>query len=442
MKVNILIAVLLCILDWLLPIANFDMIWSVWAQSTSVGGIQMPSLEDERNTYLAWGWTWTANKEPTAVAEPLPNYTVTNPDIHGDTEGDDLWTYLMMYRRTGNTVYLRRATAWANYLKNSYRACIGDPYRNFCYDRDAFGLDHFYGWGLIAWYEHNGDTAALTEAENLGAALETMYGPNTPYSCLPAGACIWYGPRAGARHLLFITRLAQVTGKSRWITLRDKIINLWLTSIQWDATYGTYFLGDYVTDEVGGPGAYNQGLRVQSAFQLGILTEAFDHAYRATGNLELKNRMISIARYVSQYGIDPTYQYTASYWGVKNGRPWHNYSASQPVTFWDSVYTTSLVNTLVRGYKYGGDQYLYDRAKYFFNRGTKGIYGEPVQRAAGDNEVHHFVDTVFDTSSGYFYLDYNKGELQYTYLLFERRGSLPPTPDVAPPAAPANLRVQ
>ena len=32
--------------------------------------------------------------------------------------------------------------------------------------------------------------------------------------------------------------------------------------------------------------------------------------------------------------------------------------------------------------------------------------------------MHHFVDTIFSSADGYFYLDYNKGELQYTYLLF------------------------
>jgi hypothetical protein len=52
-------------------------------------------------------------------------------------------------------------------------------------------------------------------------------------------------------------------------------------------------------------------------------------------------------------------------------------------------------------------------------RGNGAIYGEPVERASGDGEVHHFVDSIYSTASGGFYLDYNKGELQYTYLLFE-----------------------
>jgi hypothetical protein len=317
---------------------------------------------------------------------------------------------------------LDRAYSWARYLKNDYRACIGGQYSSYCYDRDAFGLDHLYGWGLVAWYEHNGDANALAEAENIAAVVEGLYAPTSPFGCLPAGACMWYGPRAAARHLMLVTRLAQVTGKSRWITLRDKILNLMLNAQEWDAARGTYFLGSYTTDQVVGAGAFAAGARIQSPFQLALLVEAFDMAYRATGRQVLRDRIVSIARFVDKYGLDPTYQYTASFFGIVNGTVWHRYSATQPVTFWDPVYTTSLVNTLVRGYKFSGDANLYARAKYFFNRGTKSVYGSPTQRTAADNVVDHFVDTRFQTSTGSFYLEYNKGELQYTYLIFENGG--------------------
>jgi hypothetical protein len=221
---------------------------------------------------------------------------------------------------------------------------------------------------------------------------------------------------------MLATRLAQVTGKARWISLRDKILDLMINSQQWDAAKGTYFLGDFATDSVVSTGAYAAGARIQSPFQLALLVEAFDMAYRATGRQVLRDRIISIARFVDQYGLDPNYQYTASFFGIVNGTVWHRYSATQPVTFWDPVYTTSLVNTLVRGYKFSGDAALYARAKYFFNRGTKGVYGSPTQRTAADNVVDHFVDTRFATSTGNLYLEYNKGELQYTYLIFENGG--------------------
>ena len=145
-----------------------------------------------------------------------------------------------------------------------------------------------------------------------------------------------------------------------------------------------------------------------------------------------------MARFVNQYGMDPATQYTGYRFGIVNGQMWNNGSD-------DPVYTTSLVNLLVMGYKLTGDPQLLSRAKHFFNRGTKGVYGSLTQRAAADNVVGHFVDTQFDSSSGNFYLGQNKGELIYTYLIFENGGS--PTvetggPDIVPPSVPTGLRIR
>lgn len=376
----------------------------------------MPTVDDERATYTKWGWTWTAGTEPAAVTEPIRNYSVGGVDIHNETEGDDLWTYLMMWRRSGNPLYLNRANAWATYFKTGgYRANLGPD--------SGFEYDHMYGRGLIAWHAHTCetgacDTQALVEAENLGAIVETlMFDPKWR----PGRGMAGFGLRQSARHLLLATLLAEATQKQRWITLRDKLIDLWLASPDWDAR-GMYFVNDWQTDFVLGAGAWAAGTRIQSAFQIGILAEAFYHAFRTTGRLELRDKLVAMARFVDQFGLDPQFQYTGSWFGLKNGTSFHNYNGGGTVTFWDPVYTTSLVNTLVMGFKYSGDRALYDRAKHFFNRGTKGIYGEPVRRSAADNVVHHFVDTVFDTSTGSFFLAFNKGELQYTYLLFENGG--------------------
>ncbi len=69
------------------------------------------------------------------------------------------------------------------------------------------------------------------------------------------------------------------------------------------------------------------------------------------------------------------------------------------------MYTTSLVNTLVIRYKLTGEKHYYDRAEYFFNRGTKGEYGSFI-RTTRDDEVHHFVDTSFSSGDGVFYLSW------------------------------------
>lgn len=387
------------------------------------GSLSIPSLDDERNTYRGWGWSWTTDEEPSAVSEPIANYAVVSPDIHGDTEGDDLWTYLMMYRRSGNPVYLNRAQAWASYFKTKYRA---SP--EFSVD-DGFLLDHLYGWGLFTWYEHTCqsgacDTAALIEAENLAAVSETHWSTrsNKSYPVPGQFRMAFYSVREGARHLLLVTRAAEVTGNPRWVELRDRLIDLWLQSPDWDAR-GMYFFGDAETNNYLGIGSYEAGARIVSPFQIGILAEAFDQAYQTTGRTELRGRLVAMAKFIDQYGLDPGCQYTGYRFGIRDDKPWHSYTdgntSSCTAGHWDSSYTTSLVNVLVRGYKYTGDTRYYDRAKYFFNRGTKGIYGNPTTRTALDTEVHHFVDTRFDSSSGNFFMNYNKGELQYTYLLFE-----------------------
>jgi len=385
--------------------------------SVEPNGFAMPDLEAERTAYRNFGWTWDPAAEPDHPAEP--DYSVEDPDIHGDTEGDDLWSYLMMYLRTGQEGYQDRAAAWARYFKEDYRSCVGGEYASFCYDHDAFGACHLWGWGLISWHQVTGDADALTEAENLGAVVETLWGSETTFGCLPSSACTTYGLRQAGRHLLFITRLAEVTGDGRWAALRDQMIDLLMASEDWDETYGMYFLGEWSTDEHLGAGAYAAGARIQSAFQIGVFTEALDHAYRVTGRQDLRDRLVAMAGFVDRYGLDPDYQYTASTFGIVSGEIYHSYAAEDPVEFWDPVYTTSLVNTLMRGYRYTCDAHYYERAAYFFERGNKGIYGEPTERAAPDGVVHHFVDSIFSSASGYFYLDYNKGELQYTYLLFE-----------------------
>jgi len=384
-----------------------------WLCAGVIKGWPMPSVEDEKNAYRSWGWTWNANVEPSAVKEPVSGFAVGDPDIHGDSEGDDLWTYLQMYLRSGNTVYLNRATAWVQYFKSNYRSSSSGLPNDY-----GFDYCHVYGWGLVAWSEYMGDAAALAAAESIatfswsGQSVEMENTRGTP-----GQEAYGNNMRGAARQLLLAVRLAEATQKARWITWRDHLLNGWLQAPDWDAR-GMYY-GKDLTDVKMGTGSYDAGGRAQSAFMIGILTEALAQAYRTTGRVDIKNKMIAIAKFADQYGIDSTYQYTGSYFGFKGAKMWHNYFADPNPTFADPVYTTALVNTLVWGYKLTGDRHYYDRAKQFFNRGTKGIYGSVTARTAPDTVVHHFVDTRFDPSMLNNYFDYNKGELQYTYMLFD-----------------------
>jgi hypothetical protein len=242
-----------------------------------------------------------------------------------------------------------------------------------------------------------------------------------------------YGLRAYARHLLLATSVAEATGLTKYITLRDNLINLWLQSPDWDSR-GMYFFGEYQTDYVLGSGAYASGKRIQSTWHIGILAEAFAQAYRATGNSGLKEKLVAMGNYVSTYGLNPSHNYAEQSFGFNKATPLY-YGGCSP------AYTTQLVNTVVYAYKFSGTQALLKQAKIIFNRGTKGAYGT-CARTASDTSIHHFVDTRFASGDGYYYLDYNKGELFYTYMLFENGGNpYVDYQDTEAPSPPANLRI-
>lgn len=371
-------------------------------------GYPIPSLQDEKDAYTRFGWTWDVSAEP--YYPPDPSFSISDPNIHDDTEGDDLWTSLFMYLRTGEPGYFDRAKAWARYFKNDYLQCVGSSYSTYCYDQTDFGGDHTYGWGLLAWADDQNDSDALTVAINLGASLETLWDPaSTPYGCVPDDGCLYYGSRLIGRQLHFMSRLAEVTGDPRWINLRDKMINVLLSSPEWDEDKGMYWWGDWITDQALGSGSYANGDRLASAFEIGQLVEGMWQAYRTTGNPEIKRRLIKMATFVRDYALDPASNYTGYRFGWVNGQP-ANIEPSY-------VYTLSLVNLLVLGYKFTGDQSFLDEAVFRFMRGINGVYGS-FDRRAPDGVVSHFVDTEFF----YEFYDHNKGELQYTYLLFENGG--------------------
>jgi len=393
----------------------------------------MPSVDDEKQTYRRWGWTWNPSQEPNSLITAdlyeilfgpgsyVPSGTY-NVDVHGDTEGDDLWTYLLMYLRSGNTVYQNRAVQWARYFNDEYAQCVGVSTSTFCSDRDGFGGDHIYGYGLLAYYEHTGNSVYLTAAINIGAQLETLWNPSTTsYSCVPGNGCMHYGFRLAGRHLLLATRLAEVTNDPRWTTLRDRIFNTIVES-QWFASEGLYIDGADVTDMQlephVGPGATAKGWIGVHSFSTAILMEAYSRYWRATGDNRAKTKLLSIAQWFDKYGLEGTYQYSGSF-------VFRNINTGQRMYFneADPSYTTCMVNLFVMAYKFTGNMHWLDVAKNWFDRGNKGVYAHIDQREAADNAVGHFTDTEFDTSNRNFYLARNKGELIYTYLIFENGGA-------------------
>lgn len=429
---------------------------------SAVGGYPMPSYADETAAYGKWGEVcndavlecWEAADFPTATPSPIIDPAIS---VHNDTEADDLWTYLQQYRRTADPTFLTWATAWRDWW-----VAQSIPGAAWWTEEAGFEYDHVNCVGLVLKYEYDGDAAALAKAEAIAAVLETFYATKTAGSYAISGD---NGMRGFGRHLQCITRLAERTSLQRWINLRDKLISLLLQAPNYTTLAalktqfpalpittlagGMYFMNEFQTDARLPAGSYNQGGRVQSPFHIGILAEGMWHAYRITGNIQIRDRLLEMAAYVDAYGLSGAYLYAGNTYGISPAcGKWHSYSgctgASEgTATFWDPYYTIAQTNLLVMAYKFTGTQAWYDRAHYFWLRGTKARYvGGSLPSRITDTQINHYMDTRSDSATGHRYLDYNKGELQYTSLLFESGGVTiggGGAPDTSPPTAPSTL---
>lgn len=371
----------------------------------------IPYQYDEEATYKRWGWAYTSGDKPAIGSQS--GFSVVNPDNHNGVEGDDSWTNMMMYLRTGQAGYLVRTTAWINYLKNDYLQCVGSG-ETYCFD-GGYLYDHLYGWGLLLYYEQTGDAGALTAARNIAAEVETRAASMTAGS---TAAC-YYDCRRNARHTIMAARMANAEPIPRWIALRNKMCDVLRLSPDWDSR-GMYFSSQEATDALYGTGAYAGGRRTISSFQIGTMAEALWLCLEANPTSALKDRIVAMATYVKNNGLEPTYQYTGSRIGFQGATPWWNYDFA---SFVDSVYTIALCDVQVMGYKLTGDISYYNSAVVFYNRGSKGPIGGglPGTRTAPDNEVYKFIDAEVESDN--FFFKWNKGALQYAGRLFENQGN-------------------
>lgn len=420
----------------------------------------LPTITDERNAYVAWGWapaTWAdGHHNPTTITDQWSPYNVAGDTDtqHYESEGDDLWQYQQMVARGGNSFYSTRAAAWLAFQKAGYVdfTDIGPPdyctggsnAMNACTDWGFFG-DHQYGWGLVAAYE-GGDSAALTAATKLGGLIEAYYNTKTAGVDHVVGSSL----RQVGRALTMATRLAEATGLSRWITLRNHILDLLQQDTYWDNTFGMYSQNSSLADTniytcLGTTTPYADGWRGVGAFQPGILAEGMYQAYRTTGLAWIKTRLVAMALHVQAHALNPAWDDTGLswFWNVNTqAKAWCMSSSS-------SVYNTSSVNLLVLGYKYTGNTSLFTSAKHFLSRGAKFDPGAGHERMCSfwgytcgansngdDDPVHHYMSAQQENYPSK-WMQWNKGELQYTYLIFENGGS----PTVEGPAAASNLIV-
>ena len=380
-------------------------------------------------------WNWTASDKVPEFSNSYSGPGSSGFDVHDSAEGDDLWTHYQQYLRTGNTLHRDWARGWRDYYASgAYRSDL----QSSC--GTGFLYDHTFGQGLVLWAYYENDAAALAEAEAIAGVIESYHSGLVPGSDPMA----FWGSRSSARHLIVASYVAQMTGAQRWITLRDQLIDGWVQSPDWETGIvgGNYFIGrDAMTSASSSASAYDAGRRANSAFQIGLHVEALWRAYMATGRDDVRSRLVDIAKWVEYYAHDPAYvNPMVGAWLGQNGdgSRWHRDgdSGNANINGADPSYDTSLVNSLVIGYKLTGEGSMLAMARTLFRKGTQwpaGVYGR--SKLVADDEVHHFVDTL--NNPDVFLFDYNKGELQYVYLLFENNGN--PAVLGARPRAPSNL---
>lgn len=72
------------------------------------------TLEEEKQAYRAWGWTWQPDQEPKPPAASDDQF-VAWEDNHYESEADSVQGLLLMYLRTGGRGWFDLAEAWARY---------------------------------------------------------------------------------------------------------------------------------------------------------------------------------------------------------------------------------------------------------------------------------------------------------------------------------------
>jgi len=282
-----------------------------------------------------------------------------------------------------------------------------------------------WGWGLLDYYYLTGDSIAIEAAVDLAEISDRIFGWRTPgiYRVADGGSL-----RQASRNFLLVTRTWEVTQDTKWQTLMNHIKDLFLQSPDWDSR------GAHVFQRVDTCPTPNVKMpKSTSAIHLAFLSQAFDRYYQVTGNTQIRDRMIQMAQFASQFALHSTYQYTGYWLAIdypKPGDVWHDTfdripstNCPNPLRGFDPGYTIAWIDILMRGYRLTGDTTYLTRAKYHWDRGSKGVGGHPDQRAAGPNQVYHFMNDRFLSGSGIgggggTYYAWGNGDLSYASLLF------------------------
>ncbi len=466
---------------------------------TAVGGagsglpawVQIPTQTDELAFYAT---TFGAGSGKEAVwnvtqADRIPSvsqggFGITtgvpvDVDLHGTSEGDDLWNFYQQYKRTGEQRYFDLATRWRNYYVSSryeYNLQTGSaPGGDICGPPSIW--HHCYLQGLCLWGKEQNDPVAIAQAEYLLGRME----PDALSKIPGTNSMTLSESRNYGRRLINACWVSMVNPIPRWITLRDHLIDCWVQSPGYrdtpHPTFPTIIGGNHFSSDSSQQAGWTatqgaQGLKWNHSFNMGIHNEALWLSYKLTGREDVRNMIIEMARFVLHYAWDPLHANAmcGSRWGYRpltgpgaapaslDGRstpgflhsgadeyssatgqegiqqpaPFPNIDLTNPNIPWEPNYEASHVNGLVYAYKLTGELPFLKRAREHWRKATQ--YANAVITGASnpklsDTEVEHCMDTQRDDTPYMF--AWNKGEAQYASYLFENGGN----PTLETPAA-------
>src|SRR4029453_8301695 len=173
------------------------------------------------------------------------------------------------------------------------------------------------------------------------------------------------------------------------------------------------------------------------------LHTAFARYDERIGNPEVKRRLIRMSEFARDHALHPKWQHSAKSLSLDVPQPgaiqyqdWND--DAEPIM--NPYHTFVFVDTLVRGYRLTGDKTFLNRARYFWDRGSKAQFKKPANyRVVGDGAVGPFANAHFNCCGTHPIFFKMNGELQFVSLLFwdAARVDLPPLGKPAALRAPA-----
>ncbi len=201
------------------------------------------SLEDEVDTYKAWGWKDIEPRKADLLRggwmKPMPGYHKASDLAHDETETDDAEGCLLMALRTGGRGYFDAGLAWAHYYANNFVWRMDFPYdaprgkgkAMKLVGRDASDIIswgdsynngrtcgcHYYGAGAMDYYCITGEKELLLGSLDLARYARRNWEKKTPGKDTVGS----WGTRGFGRQFMALVRIYEVTRDPDWKKVMD-----------------------------------------------------------------------------------------------------------------------------------------------------------------------------------------------------------------------------